>query len=303
MKIRYSIRDIEKLTGIKAHTLRIWEQRYNFVSPHRTDTNIRYYDDEQLKFLLNVGVLIKNGRKVSKVAQMNPETVNKELVKLSNDTGDKGHFFEIQTDALIVAMVDLDEDRFEKIISVCTLKYGFEQTMINLITPFLTKVGVLWSVGEVNIAQEHFISNLIRRKIIVAIDAFSGKGNRPEKFLLFLPEGEYHELGLLFAKYLIKSKGFQIVYLGQSLPYDDLLKLSERFNPDYLLTYFTAGMSRISVADYIMKLDKEVICKEKIIICGPKAKEAAAKKLPNRVSFVGTVAELVELLENVAKNV
>lgn len=296
MKVQYSIRDIEKLTGIKAHTLRIWEQRYNFVTPHRTDTNIRYYDDEQLKFLLNVGILIKHGCKISKVASMDVESVNKELIRITTNSSDKNQFFELQVDSLIISMIDLDEDRFDKIISTCTLKYGFDQTMIHVITPFLCKVGVLWSVGEVNIAQEHFISNLIRRKLIVAIDAHTGKGTRPEKFLLFLPEGEYHELGLLFAKYLIKSKGYQVIYLGQSLPFEDLVLLSKKYQPDYILTYFTTGLQKISVDEYIQQMNKEVSC-NKIIICGPRAKEAASKALPSKTQFVETVEQLVSLLQ------
>jgi DNA-binding transcriptional MerR regulator len=304
VKVQYSIRDIEKLTGIKAHTLRIWEQRYNFVTPHRTDTNIRYYDDEQLKFLLNVGVLIKHGRKISKVAQMNPDNVAKELLKISGETSDKNTYFDVQIDNLLIAMIDLDEDKFEKVISTCTLRYGFEQTMVHLITPFLGKVGVLWSVGEINISQEHFISNLIRRKLIVAIDGFSGKGKREEKFLLYLPEGEYHELGLLFAKYLIKSKGFQVIYLGQSLPFDDLKNLSHKYQPNYILTYFTAGLGKMGLRTYLENMTREVYASNEYIICGPKAKEAAAGgKLPEKMRFVETVKELQDFLVQLENHV
>lgn len=274
----------------------MWEQRYGFVTPHRTDTNIRYYDDEQLKYLINVSVLIRNGRKISKVAHMSSEAVGRELVRLSGDTPDKSLFFELQADALIVAMIDLDEDHFERVISLCSVKYGFETTMLKVITPFLVKVGVLWSVGEVNVAQEHFISNLIRRKLMVAIDAYAGKGKLDKKYLLFLPEGEYHELGLLFAKYLIKSKGFQVIYLGQSLPFTDLVKLSERYRPDYVLTYFTTGMNRISVSDYLVQMAERVVCK-KILVCGPKAIHMPDRPTGDRFLFIETVPGLLAHLE------
>jgi DNA-binding transcriptional MerR regulator len=299
VKVQYTIRDIEKLTGIKAHTLRIWEQRYNFVIPHRTDTNIRFYDDEQLKFLLNVGVLIKHGRKISKVAKMDPEIVAKELLKISGETSDKNTYFHVQIDNLLIAMIDLDEDKFEKVISTCALRYGFEQTMVHLVTPFLGKVGVLWTVGEINISQEHFISHLIRRKLIVALDAFSGKGPRAEKFILYLPEGEYHELGLLFAKYLIKSRGFQVVYLGQSLPFNDLKILSHKYKPDYLLTYFTAGMGKKGLQNYLKSMTEEIYVSKEYIICGPRAKEIAAENLPEKMRFVGSVHELLNLLDGI----
>lgn len=295
MKVQYSIRDIEKLTGVKAHTLRIWEQRYDLVVPLRTQTNIRYYDDEQLKLLLNISVLLKNGRKISKIASMTHDAINKELTRITIDTQDKNFFFKIQVDELVVSMIDLDESHFEKVFSLCVLRFGFEQTMTKVINPFLAKVGVLWSIGEVNVAQEHFISNLVRQKLIVAIDELIGKSKRETKYMLFLPEGEYHELGLLFAKYFIKSKGFQVIYLGQSLPHDDLVKLSARYNPDYILTYFTSSLQKISVYDYLMSIMQEVTCKS-ILICGPKAKEIESEILPEKIQFLEKVDDLLKHL-------
>lgn len=298
MKIRYSIRDIEKLTGIKAHTLRIWEQRFGFVVPHRTDTHIRYYDDEQLKQLINVSVLIKNGRKISQVAHMSPQAISKELMRLSSDTPDKELFFELQVDALVMAMIDLDENRFEDVISLCTLKYGFETTMVKVIIPFLIRAGTLWSVGEVNVAQEHFISNLVRQKLVAAIDGQGGKSKSDKRYLLFLPEGEYHELGLLFAQYLIKTKGYPTIYLGQSLPFDDLVKLSHRYRPHYVLTYFTTAMPRVPIPQYLARMAQHVQA-GKFLLCGPKAQESG--KLPNdeRFVFLRTVDDFLRHLNGV----
>lgn len=298
MKTQYSIKDIEKLTGIKAHTLRMWEQRYGFVMPHRTDTNIRHYDDAQLKHIMNVSVLVKNGRKISKVAPMSPEAVNKELVRLSSDTPDRDLFFDLQVDMLVKAMIDLDEDLFEEVVSLCTLKYGFEQSMLRVLTPFLEKAGLLWSVGEVNVAQEHFMANLVRQKLIVAIDGHAGRGHLDTRYMLFLPEGEYHELGLLFAQYLIKAKGYPLIYLGQSLPFTDVVKLSERYRPHYILTYFTTSMSRISVTGYLENMRNELVC-DKIMVCGPKAINAAQKIPGDKFMLVQTVQQLTQHLDNI----
>jgi DNA-binding transcriptional MerR regulator len=294
--VQYSIKDIEKLTGIKAHTLRIWEQRYGFLIPHRTDTKIRFYDDEQLKVLLNISLLVKNGKKISKVARLSPDGISEELLKITESTSSKDAFFEIQIDSLIISMIDLDEARFEKTISTCTLKYGFESTMLNVLIPFLSKVGILWSVGEINVAQEHFITNLIRRKIIVAIDTYVATTSpTAKKFLLFLPEGELHELGLLFAKYLIKSRGFRVVYLGQSLPYDDVYKLTERYTPDVILTYFTTGMTSGSIQSYINRLSKDFSDKD-VVICGPQVNNRGVA-LPENVRNIQSIQALNDMLD------
>ncbi|MEX0883706.1 MAG: MerR family transcriptional regulator, partial [Cyclobacteriaceae bacterium] len=201
----YSIKDLEQLSGIKAHTLRIWEQRYKILKPKRTETNIRYYDDDDLKLILNVALLNDNGFKISKIAKLNMEDIKSEILKLT----ERSFKFDDQIHALIIAMVELDEERFEKIISTNILKIGFELTMINIIYPFLSKIGILWQTGSIHPGQEHFISNLVRQKLIVAIDGqmYTGGG---KKFLLFLPEGELHEISLLFSSYLLKSNGHKV---------------------------------------------------------------------------------------------
>jgi DNA-binding transcriptional MerR regulator len=162
----YSIKDLEQLSGIKAHTLRIWEQRYDILKPTRTDTNIRTYDDVDLKLVLNIALLKEHGYKISEIAQMSAESMAREVMVIS----DKQMNYPDQIHALTISMLDLDEERFEKIISTNTLQFGFENMMINIIHPFLSRIGTLWMTGSIGPAQEHFISNLIRQKIIVAID-------------------------------------------------------------------------------------------------------------------------------------
>lgn len=247
----YSIKDLEQLSGIKAHTLRIWEQRYNLLTPKRTDTNIRFYDDQDLKLILNVALLNDNGVKISKIASMDSVEIREEVMKLT----ERSLTHDDQIHALTICMIEMDEDRFDKILSTNIIKLGFEQTMMNIIYPFMSKIGVLWQTGAINPAQEHFISNLVRQKLIVAIDGQISKGGG-KKFLLFLPEGELHETSMLFASYLIKNKGHKVIYLGQSTPYDDLLSVYNLHQPEYLLSVITTSPSSEYVQEYLNSLSK-----------------------------------------------
>lgn len=247
----YSIKDLEHLSGIKAHTLRIWEQRYGLINPKRTDTNIRFYDQDDLKLILNVSLLKDNGFKISKIAQMSKEEMHETVLEIA----DKATSFADQIYGLTLAMIDLDEQRFEKIISSNTLKIGFERTMLNIIYPFLTKIGIMWITDSINPAQEHFISNLIRQKVIVAIDGqYETFDEEAKKYMLFLPEGELHELSLLFANYLIRARGNRVVYLGQNMPFQDLQVAFNAYKPDYLLTIMTTKDRNISTEEYLANL-------------------------------------------------
>jgi len=249
----YSIKDLEHLSGIKAHTIRIWEQRYNFVKPNRSDTNIRSYDDQDLKMFLNIALLKDNGFKISRIAEMTPSEMNQEVISLT----DKNLRYPEQIHALTLAMVDMDEDWFEKIMSSNILKLGFEKTMINIVYPFLSKIGVLWQTGSINPAQEHFISNLIRQKLIVAIDGqYVTLHTNSKKYILYLPEGELHELSLLFADYVIRSRQNKSVYLGQSLPLQDLVTVCEIHKPDYILSVLTATPGADQVQRYVDKVSQ-----------------------------------------------
>ncbi len=242
----YSIKDLEQLSGIKAHTLRIWEQRYNLLSPKRTDTNIRFYDDEDLKLILNVALLNDNGFKISKIVSMEKPEMRDEVMRLT----ERSLTHDDQIHALTISMIEMDEERFDKILSTNILKLGFEQTMMNIIYPFMSKIGVLWQTGAINPAQEHFISNLVRQKLIVAIDG-QVPSNKGKKFLLFLPESELHEVSILFASFLIKNKGHKVIYLGQNTPTEDLNQVYDIHNPEFLLTVITTSPSSEFAQDYI----------------------------------------------------
>lgn len=248
----YSIKDVEHLSGIKAHTLRIWEQRYDLLSTKRTDTNIRYYDQNDLKLILNVSLLNKHGYKISKISKMSEVELRTEVVAIAEKTIQ----YDDQLQALTLCMLDLDEEKFEEIIDNCANKNGFENAMIQLIYPFLTRIGILWHAGAVNPSQEHFISYLIRQKVIVAINAHKHEKNG-KKYMLFLPEGENHELTLLFSNYLLRKRAQRVIYLGQSLPMKDIKEAYTVHKPENILCIITSTPNFEYVQAYINQLSKE----------------------------------------------
>ena len=200
--IKYSIKDLEKLTGIKAHTIRMWEKRYKFLMPERTLTNIRFYSDQDLRSFLNISILNRNGYKISRIVKMKSTEINKKILEITENV----HDFDNQVESLIVAMSELDEMKFDKILTTSIIKLGLENTVTQIIYPFFEKIGVLWQIGTINPGQEHFVSNLIRQKLIIAIDGqYDTLAADAKLFLLFLPDGEYHEIGLLYSHYLIKK--------------------------------------------------------------------------------------------------
>lgn len=289
----YSIKDLEHLSGIKAHTLRIWEQRYNFLHPKRTDTNIRLYDDDDLKLILNVSLLRENGYKISKIAGMDAKQIGEAVRQI---TDQQSNHFNEQIHALSLAMIDLDEERFEKIMSTNILQQGFEQTMLQVVFPFLRKIGVLWQTGSVTPAQEHFISNLIRQKLIVAIDGcFVSSKDKSQKYLLFLPEGELHELTLLFCYYVIKSRKHKVIYLGQNVPLPDVESTYEIYKPDYLLTIITTTKSPAKTQKYLTALGEKF--KESQILFSGYQLLTNELNLPTNARLMRRLEEFVQAME------
>lgn len=231
--MEYSIKDMERLSGVKAHSIRIWEKRYNLFSPNRSDTNIRSYSEDDLKKLLNVAHLNREGYKISKIAAMSMPVMQSEVMKTQQGSRD----VEVIIERMIVAVIDLNEYEFDKILTELLFDYDFEILVIDYVFPFLDRIGVLWQTGSVSPAQEHFISNLIRSKIIVATDRLSIPAQyKGQSFLLFLRDGELHEFGLLFANYLLRKYGFRTIYLGQSVPTKDVIKVQDTYQADFLLT-------------------------------------------------------------------
>jgi len=292
----YSIKDLENLTGIKAHTIRMWEQRYGIIRPDRTDTNIRLYGPEELKLMLNIALLNNHGYKISKIAQMSHEEVCERVM----ETISKANNSDDQINALTIAMIDMDEEQFEKVMATNILQYGFEKTMTNIVYPFLVKIGTLWTTNAINPAQEHFIINLIRQKIIVAIDGqFEPNRLNPKKFMLFLPEGEMHEISLLFAYYLIKSRGNKVIYLGQSMPLADVFEVYQLHKPDYLLTVITSVPGPEDVQDYVNAIG-ERFGNTQVLLSGYQV-VGQDIRLHANTSIINQIKDLIDLVEHIRK--
>jgi len=291
--IQYSIKDLEQLTGIKAHTIRIWEKRYQLIEPERTATNIRFYSDNDLKRLLNVSILNRNGLKISTIVTMCNDEINERIMEISETSHDSDN----QIEQLIVAMIELDEHRFERILSTSVIKIGFDDTVVKVLYPFFEKIGILWQIGTIYPAQEHFVSNLLRQKLIIAIDGQSGNARPDSKnFLIFLPSNEWHELGLLFFNYLIKKSGYKVIYLGQSVPFEDLVEVSGKHKVDYLFTSITTPLTRKKYAEYIHQLSTS-FKSQKIYITGYQTHEHPVD-LPENVLLAGSPTEFMAKIKN-----
>ncbi len=250
---KYFINDVEKITGIKAFTLRIWEQRYNIITPKRTETNIRYYDDKDIKYLINVSMLNANGIKISKIAVMTHQEVQDNVLLFSQNNLTHQH----QTNALSIAMFDFDEQEFNKILSMCVLNFGMEKTIIEIIFPYLQHIGILWLGGSIHLAHEHFVTNIIKQRLYVAVDqlpVFYKPGAK--HYLLFLPSGETHDLSLLFASFILKSRGQKVTFLGSSTPLDDLNKVHKLVSPDVLFCSISNANNNFPVDVYINMLSR-----------------------------------------------
>jgi len=291
----YNIKEIEHLSGIKAHTIRIWEKRYNVVEPKRTSTNIRYYDDEDLKRILNISILNKNGYKISKIATLADDRLNNELISLSQAADN----LELQIGQLIRAMIDFDKDLSEKILSKSIMQVGFQDTILQLIYPFFRRIGILWLTGNIDPSQEHFISNIVRSKIIVATDMLpESRNTAKENFILYLPDGQWHEMGLLMCSYLIKKNGFSDVYLGSSLPLESVLNLGEVLRFSHIVT--TTSISKAK--DEVQK-DLDILAEkyfDKTIFVGGLEDKMPSEDLPENVRFMNNLEEFNNYLKQLS---
>lgn len=252
--MHYSIKDLERISGFKAHTLRIWEKRYDLLTPERTGTNIRAYGDDDLRKLLNVKTLLDGGWKISRVGELSLEALQAEVKRNFEAAQAEGIDFSPYVNALMTATYDLDEGEFDKIFAAAVTRFGLKDTMTKVVNPFLRQVGMMWSVWEVHPGHEHFASNVIRRKLFAAIDQVLPFTGKKEKFLLFLPEWEGHEIGLLFANYWLRSEGFEVIHLGQQVPFESLADVVEKKKPHYLMTFFTSSQAVEDLNAYLKKL-------------------------------------------------
>lgn len=274
---RYTISDLEKLTGIMAGTIRIWERRYHIIKPHRTDTNRRWYDDDDLRRILNIAILNRNGYKISKIAVMNDLEITENVEKLTSESTDSG----TQADSLIMAMTGLDENAVDRIIMRSVINRGFEETFTEVVFPLLNRVGIMWQTGTVDVGTEHFISNIFRKRLIAAIDSLPPADNpKRKKILLYLPENELHELGLLFYAFIARKAGHDTLYLGQVTPFDALSDVVARWNPDIIVTGSLTRLPFDKPEAYLSRLSS-AFSDKKILVSGALAEAAIAKTYKN----------------------
>ena len=288
----YSIKDLEKLSGIKAHTIRIWEKRYGMFEPKRTDTNIRYYMDDDLKKLLNIALLNRYGYKISKISEMSDEEIASKVTEVSEEINE----YDAQLDALTISMIEIDEIKFDRIVNQNIASIGFEQTMLDVIYPFLDKLGVLWFTGSINAAQESFMANLIRQKIYVAIDKLHLDFNEdPTTVLLYMPEGENQELSMLFIHYMLKARNFRVVNLGQNITFDDLRDAHRIIRPDYILTMINEPRHRGTIQDYVSRIS-DFFNETKVIFSGYQVIQQNVQSARNYV-ILKSLDEVLQYME------
>ncbi|RYZ33751.1 MAG: MerR family transcriptional regulator, partial [Sphingobacteriales bacterium] len=245
----YTIKDLENLSGVKAHTIRIWEQRYSFLKPQRTSTNIRYYSCEELKSVLNIALLNKYGFKISHIDRMCANEMQERLISLTHSQAQQ----ERVLNELLHYMVDLDVCRFEKTLDLHIAERGLDKCVSQLIFPFLDKTGLLWS-NNINPCQEHLVSHIIRQKLVAAIGGCD-PGNYIDKLaVLFLPEGEHQDLGLLYMNYVFKNQGITVMYLGGNVPLKDVHFVSNVKNPDFLYTHLSGIGEHFNFARYLTQV-------------------------------------------------
>lgn len=259
----FTISQLEQFSGIKTHTIRAWEQRYGTLAPDRSEGNTRYYDNNQLRRLLNIVTLLSFDYKISELSTKTDLQLSG-LLKNHFDTETGNHTHSAFINQLIHAGMSFNEVAFDKIFSHCILKMGVQKTYAEIIYPMLERVGLMWKTSEITPAYEHFISNLIRQKLCTAIDSLPVAGNHTENWVLFLPENEFHEIGLLFAHYLIRESGRKVVYLGSNIPLDTLKDTAQQIKASHLLCFMVHNHTQDAISTYLHELGglfaRSVLC-------------------------------------------
>lgn len=271
METKYSIKDLEHLSGVKAHTLRIWEQRYGFIKPQRTHTNIRYYCDEDLKLLLNAAVLLKSGMKISQVSKLSHEDLRHKVLEEAQYKGD----LESQINSLKLAMLDLDEDLFNRVFNASLVRVGADETFSKLVAALIYDLGVLWQTNAISISHEHFVTSLLKQKLFASIDQLVvPKSANMKTYVLYLPEDELHELGLLYIHYKLLKAGHRSIFFGQSLPWAFLKEIADKVKPDFFISLFTINPPTESLTTYFTNIFNAFgFCQAKFHVAGYQLKD------------------------------
>ena len=286
----FTIKDLENISGIKAHTIRIWEQRYQFLKPNRTDTNIRFYNNEELKKVLNISLLNKYGFKISHLDKMNDGEIAEKILSLTQLEAQQERI----VNELVESMIDVNLEKLDQILDSYIQSKGIERAITQIIFPFMEKVGILWVTNHINPAQEHIVTNIIRQKLIVGIDSVVSEIKVNKSVLLFLPEGEFHELGVLFVNYLLKSKGVPTIYLGANVPLRDVEYLVKLKKPSYIYSHLTSVGKSFNFDKFLLNLTKKFA--DTPIVLSGLLTNTYEKKIPPQINFKKTLSEVMEFV-------
>ena len=291
----YTISDLEQLSGIHSHTIRIWEQRYNALQPMRSQGNTRLYDDIQLKRLLNIVSLNQAGLKISKICNLSnlevEELLSKQYSYQSND-----ELAEFYLTRLIKYGLDFDDTAFSNLIGDCMEILGVSNTYRRVIYPLLVRLGLMWRKDEICPAHEHFISNLIRQKLFTAINTFKLESKNPETWLLFLPEDEDHDIGLIFANYMLRLHHKNVIYLGSKVPFESIHAVFSTLKVDHVLLFMVRSRLEEAVQKYIEKLSE--VCKSaKIHLAGNSSVIEKLKEI-DHIDCIKTLEDFEKSIQN-----
>lgn len=292
----FTISDLQHYSGIKAHTIRIWEQRYSALKPGRSEGNTRYYNGKQLKRLLNIVSLIDSEYKVSELCRMTDSRLHDIIENQLKQKADNGISDEYFISQILSAAVEYDESKFDKFFSNSVLRLGLKGTYVNVIYPVLKRLGLMWAIDAIPPAQEHFITSLIRQKILTATDAIEDKKLSDEKWILFLPEGEFHETGLLLSNYLIRLSGRKVYYLGADVSFGILADASAKIRPTHFMCFFVRNNDSESCNKLLGLLAQKYPGQKKII----SSDESRIKEFRHgkNFTFISSVEGLTNELEN-----
>jgi DNA-binding transcriptional MerR regulator len=289
---QYSINDLEKLSGIKASLIRVWERRYSIIKPSRTETNRRRYDDAQLRKIINISILQRNGFKISLIATLTDHEIEEKVAFLSKNITNS----DTKIDSLIKYMIFYDERAINDLLVRSILNRGFELTIDEVIFPFLKRIGLMWQTGSADIGSEHFITNIFRQRMILSIDSLAYmKREACRRVILFLPDNELHEIGLLYYLYIIRKLGHETLYLGQTTPLSSVIAVNERWNADIIITGLMSGSPDLNPGDYIRQLSGS-FPKQKVLVSGILA-EIDFKMNPHNVFPVRSANDIKSLVE------
>jgi MerR family transcriptional regulator, light-induced transcriptional regulator len=285
----FTIKAAERLSGIKAHTLRVWEQRYGILQPtRRKDSNHRVYTNNEIKSLLRIAFLYNQGYKISDIARLKQEEVEQLIQSANNDKASIDLFFI----ALKEAIIDFDDEAFEGRVERLIIQLGMKDALLKVIFPFLNQIGLLWLTDKLIPVQEHFASNIIIRKLIKAQDEVSfNPVRRSGTVMLLTPEGEYHEIALLFFRYLLMINGFSTIYLGTSASFAVVEQYYEKHKPTHLLLHFTSNLQAQEIPEYITNL-KNICPFSKVVVSG-----AALQQYANELDGVKHLKDEKEMLD------